>query len=135
MGSDKYSVLANLNYQLPDLGLVGRAKIGRFLGGDPGVRFQVDRYYDTGASVSFWYSITDTDQFTGPNRDYRDKGVKLTIPARMFFDHDSRLRYSYGISPWTRDVGQTIGHHTPLFDFFRDMIPAQIKTHLGEMRQ
>ncbi|MFQ6079198.1 MAG: YjbH domain-containing protein [Thermodesulfobacteriota bacterium] len=135
MGSDKYSLLGSLNYQLADLGLVGRAKAGRFLGGDPGVRFQLDRFYDTGASVSFWYSMTDTDDFTGPNRNYRDKGVKFTIPARMFFDHDSRLRYSYGLSPWTRDVGQTVNHYNPLFDFLRDMMPTQIKSHLLEMKQ
>ena len=36
---------------------------------------------------------------------------------RIFSGKDSKTIYSTGISPWTRDVAQDIGHFDNLFDF------------------
>jgi hypothetical protein len=79
-GITTHSVLGEIYWSLLDIGFVARIEAGRFLAGDKGIRIETTRYF-RGASVSFWYTITDTSNFSGYNRGYHDKGVKITIPA------------------------------------------------------
>lgn len=131
-----YTVLAGLNYLQPDLGLAGKLRVGRFLGGDPGARIEIARHWDTGASFGFWYTYTDTSGFQDPfNRGYQDKGLFISIPASMFTRDETPVRHSYAISPWTRDVGQTIGHFNLLYEFLEDLLPAHIAEHMEDMKK
>jgi len=92
-------------------------KAGRFLAGDKGIKVTVSKFIH-GVIISAWYSFTNTSVFSDRfNRGYRDKGVSLTIPLRLFKGADSKTAYSYSLSPWTRDVAQDIEHHNNLFDF------------------
>ncbi len=92
-------------------------KYGRFLAGDKGFKVTATKVIN-GVSISAWYSFTDTDVFTDfVNRGYHDKGVSVTIPMRLFYGRDTRSMYTQGISPWTRDVAQDIGHNVNLFEF------------------
>jgi len=91
-------------------------KLGRFLAGDEGIRFEISKDIK-GVKLSAWYSFTDTSVFEDPyNRDYHDKGIAVSIPIRLFKGTDSRAAYEHRISPWTRDVAQDISHFTDLFD-------------------
>jgi hypothetical protein len=68
--------------------------------------------------LSGWYGFTDTSVFSDSfNKGYRDKGIAVSIPLRLFLGRDSRTLYHYALSPWTRDVAQDISHRTSLFDF------------------
>ena len=75
-------------------------------------------------------TFTDTDGINQPNfnDDYNHKGVYLSLPLRMFYDHDTTETLNYAISPWTRDVGQTIDHWQDLFSIAGDLMPAKFKT-------
>ena len=81
-------------------------------------------------------TFTDTDNINQPsvNDDYNHKGVYLSIPIRMFYDYDSTRTLNYGISPWTRDVGQTVGHSQPLCYITSDLMPAKFKAEEDGMK-
>ena len=101
---------------LPRMRLSLDIKLGRFLAGDEGIRFEISKDIK-GVKLSAWYSFTDTSVFEDPyNRDYHDKGIAVSIPIRLFKGTDSRAAYEHRISPWTRDVAQDISHFTDLFD-------------------
>ncbi|MBW2087135.1 MAG: YjbH domain-containing protein [Deltaproteobacteria bacterium] len=74
-------------------------KIGRFLGGDKGVRFDFCRTFKH-FTIGAWYTVTNTSHFIDPNnRGYKDKGVFISL------------------SPWTRDPGRTVSQFRRLYPF------------------
>jgi Exopolysaccharide biosynthesis protein YbjH len=106
---------ARLN--VPEADLWVDIKAGRFLAGDYGTRITLSKFV-RGVTLSAWYTVTDTSIFSDPyNRGYHDKGISVTIPARLFLGRDSRTTYRFSLSPWTRDVGQDIDHFRTLLDF------------------
>ncbi|MEW6668925.1 MAG: YjbH domain-containing protein [Thermodesulfobacteriota bacterium] len=125
MDVDFHTLLANAYYTFTPLGITVQAQFGRFMAGDIGWKFVVSREYDSGITIGGWYSFTDTDDLTGFNRDYNDKGVFLTLPLRLFLNRDSPLRYQYSIAPWTRDVAAAPSHLQDLFGFAGDLTPAR----------
>lgn len=107
----------NTRINLPEIHITVDLKAGRFLAGDPGVKFIVSKFIN-GVTLSAWYSITDTSKFTDQYNDgYHDKGISVAIPLRMILGSDSKTVYHYFLSPWTRDTGQDIDHYSTLFDF------------------
>jgi hypothetical protein len=122
---DSHTLLGNIFYYYSPLNITLQTQAGRFLAGDKGLRFVFSRRFDTGAQVGFWYSLTDTSEFTGFNKDYNDKGVSIQIPLEMFTDRPARKMLDYRMSPWTRDVGVTIHHWQSLFSFGADLTPAR----------
>jgi hypothetical protein len=107
----------NTRVNVPEIDITVDLKAGRFLAGDPGVRFTVSKFIN-GVILKAWYSITDTSDFTDSFNDgYNDKGISVSIPLRMLLGTDSKTVYHYSISPWTRDTGQDIDHYGTLFDF------------------
>ncbi len=122
---DSYTLLGNIYYYYSPLNVTLQTQAGRFLGGDEGFRFVFSRQYDTGARVGFWYSLTDTSDFTGFNEDYNDKGMYLQIPLGMFTDRHTQRQLDYRMSPWTRDVGVVVHHWQDLYHFGADLTPAR----------
>ncbi|NNG01989.1 MAG: hypothetical protein HKM93_21570, partial [Desulfobacteraceae bacterium] len=107
---DSHTILGNIYYYFSPLNLTLQTQVGRFLAGDEGFRFQMTRRYDTGAQMGFWLSLTDTEDLTGFNKGYEDKGMFIQIPLSMFFNSETRRQFAYSVSPWTRDVGATVDH-------------------------
>ncbi len=101
-------------------------KAGRFLAGDKGVRIDVSRVVK-GFEVGFWYTYSDTSKFTGPNKNYHDKGVFVAVPLRMFKWRDTRQVGYYSLSPWTRDVGQLAGRPIDLYRLLLSKMPFYLK--------
>ncbi|MGE5188924.1 MAG: YjbH domain-containing protein, partial [Gemmatimonadota bacterium] len=101
-------------------------KAGRFLAGDRGASLMLSKFVN-GFVLSAWYTATDTSVFSDPfNRGYRDKGILLTIPLRMFIGRDSKTVYRYRLSAWTRDAGQDIDRERPLFDLIGRNTPLHL---------
>ncbi len=106
---------ARLNFPKKDISV--EVKTGQFLAGDRGARFTISKFIN-GVVVSAWYGMTNTSIFSDTaNRGYNDKGISVSIPLRLFTGTDSRTKFYYSLSPWTRDVAQDIDHFTPLFDY------------------
>ncbi|RJR40117.1 MAG: hypothetical protein C4576_20220 [Desulfobacteraceae bacterium] len=134
MDVERYTLLANGFYTLPEVGLNFQAQYGRFMAGDIGWKFIVSREYDTGVVIGGWYTITDTDHLTGFNRDYNDKGVFISVPVRMFLNRDSPRRYNYAIAPWSRDPGATPDHWQTLYGFAGDLTPWKFLSEIQEIK-
>jgi hypothetical protein len=128
---DYYDVeFLNTRLNLPEMNMAVDLRTGRFLGGDFGARVTLIKYVK-GITLFAWYSVTDTSVFHDPsNRGYRDKGIGVSIPMRLFEGTDSRTAYNYALSPWTRDVAQDIDRYWELFDF----ISRDTKVFLQEER-
>ena len=133
--SYKHTLLGNLYYQCLPLDLTFQVQYGRFLAGDKGWRFAARRTYDTGAEIGFWYSITNTDDFNDFNRDYNDKGFMVTIPLNMFTDYETRTKYGYSLSPWTRDVAALPEHWQNVFDLVSDLMPGSFRSGLNKLKE
>lgn len=130
-----HTVLGNFYYRIPKVDVTLHAQYGRFLAGDRGWMFDLSREYSTGAILGFWYSFTDTDDLTAFNKGYHHKGIFLNVPARMFQDYESNIRYRYTISPWTRDVAATVSHWQDLFHLGSDLMPAEFTRDLRKIRE
>ncbi len=132
---ENHTILGNLYYRYLPLDIILKGQAGRFLAGDTGVRMEFRRRFDTGAEIGFWYSITNSDQLTGFNRDYRDKGIFLKVPFATFTDHPTRTMLQYRISPWTRDTGATISHWQEIYDTTADLAPIYFRRGLDRFEK
>jgi len=131
---DVYSLLANFYYLFKPLDTTLRVQYGRFLAGDVGWMVTGSREFDTGVVIGAWWSFTDTDDLTAYNQGYNNKGVFMTLPARIFLTNDSTKRYTYAIAPWSRDAAQTIYHWQTLFGWASDLMPGKFKSRLPEIK-
>jgi len=80
-------------------------------------------------------SFTDTDHLTEYNRGYNHKGIYVSVPVRMLQDRDSRGRYHYSLSPWSRDVAASVYHGQDLFRMGQDLMPADFSAGLNEIKE
>ncbi|MBW1708578.1 MAG: YjbH domain-containing protein [Deltaproteobacteria bacterium] len=114
-----YTYFVNLYGQpFGSTGLEAGLKIGRFLGGDQGVRIDICRTFICRTfkhfTIGAWYTLTDTSHFQDPrNRGYNDKGVFISFPLSAFMNKPISGRYRYALIPWSRDPGRV--DHTDYF--------------------
>ena len=137
MDVDRYTVLGSAYYYYSGLDMTFKTQYGRFLAGDMGWKIDVNRRYKTGAVLGMFVTFTDTDDITQPsfNDGYNNKGVYLRLPIRMFYANDSTQLLHYGISPWTRDVGQTVSHWKDLYSIGANLMPAMFKNEPDEIKK
>jgi hypothetical protein len=136
MDVDRHTLLGNAYYYYPGLDITFKTQYGRFLAGDVGWKFDINRRYKTGVILGMFVTFTDTDNINQPsfNDGYNHKGVYMSIPIRMFYTKDSTKTFNYGVSPWTRDVGQTIPHWKDLYSIAGDLMPAKFKDESNEIK-
>jgi hypothetical protein len=117
----------NTRINFPEIEAALDFKTGQFLAGDRGTVITLSKFFN-GVILSAWYSITNTDALNDPyNSGYHDKGVAVTIPLRLFEGTDTKTAYTFGMSAWTRDVGQDIDHFNSLFDYMRRNVGVYLK--------
>jgi hypothetical protein len=105
------TALAAFHYRFPQHGVTLTTRVGRFLAGDVGARFEVKRRFRSGFEAGGWYSHTDADDITTPGRPgspYRDKGIFIRFALGPFMPQDNAASVSVAVSPWTRDPGQML---------------------------
>lgn len=125
----------NLYGQLwPEQGVEAGLKIGRFLAGDPGAKFEIRRsfkYFTIGA----WYTATDTSRFQSEqNQGNREKGIYINIPLSLFKDYDAKGGIRYTFTSFTRDPGQTVRQPSSLYPMNPWATPVHTKQTLNDMR-
>ncbi len=134
MDLETHTYFGNIYYTIRNFDITLHARYGRFMAGDRGWLFTASRKFDAGHVVGFWYSFTDTNDFSDYNKDYHEKGVFLSLPVKMFTGSESRTRYKYSMVPWSRDVGQTVNHLNELFHF-SDLMPYEFKDNISEIKE
>ncbi|MCF8069617.1 MAG: YjbH domain-containing protein [Desulfobacterales bacterium] len=136
LDTEQHTLLGNLFYNFEPVDMTFKFQYGRFLAGDVGWKLSVKREYDTGVSLGAWYADTDTDDVPGfYNQGYHDKGIYMSLPVGIFKNDYTRTKYTYSISPWTRDVGATVSHYNELFSFGSDLMPSQFESDLDEIQE
>jgi hypothetical protein len=141
VGFRDYSVvttLGSIHYRFPKYGITTTARVGRFLAKDEGVRFELKRRFRSGVETGVWFTHTNENDLTRPNREgdnFRDKGLFISVPLSSMLTKDTQQRSNLAIAEATRDVGQMVespgdlyrmverplmldnGEYTPLTDF------------------
>ncbi|WP_164930611.1 YjbH domain-containing protein [Aquifex aeolicus] len=128
---DFYDFYVSAYYMTQKPQLLFSVKAGRFLVGDKGVRIEVSRIVK-GFEVGFWYTYSDTSDFTGPNKNYHDKGVFVRIPLRIFNLRDVKQIASFSLAPWSRDIGQLAGRPFDLYRKIYEKLPFYVKQNAAE---
>jgi hypothetical protein len=114
------TALGALHYKLP-YDITATARAGRFLARDEGVRLEFKRRFQSGVEIGAWYTKTNGKDITNPGtptNPYNDKGIFLTVPLNIMLPSDSQANAGMVLSPWTRDVGQTVTSPGDLYDLF-----------------
>lgn len=85
-------------------GLIAQVDIGRYLAGDVGATFAIDRVFDNGWSVGGFFTKTDVSAAEFGEGSF-DKGIRFSIPLTWFLGTESRQSVGTTIRPITRDGG------------------------------
>ncbi len=88
-------------------GFLGQVDVGRYLAGDYGATFSLDRRFDNGWSVGAFFTRTEvsSDEF---GEGSFDKGIRFRIPIAWFLGKPSRQGFGTTIRPVQRDGGQRV---------------------------
>ncbi|MGA9033702.1 MAG: YjbH domain-containing protein, partial [Sulfuricaulis sp.] len=114
VGFRDYSVVTtvgSIHYRFPKYGITTTARVGRFLAKDEGVRFEIKRRFRSGIETGIWFTHTNENDMTRPNREgdnFRDKGLFISVPLSSMLTKDTQQRSNLAIAEATRDVGQMV---------------------------
>ena len=93
--------------------------VGKYLAGDLGATFSLDREYENGWKIGGYFTLTDMP-FDDFGEGSFDKGIRITIPYDYFIGTPSRKSVSTTVQSLTRDGGATLDVQTRLYDVIRD---------------
>lgn len=94
----------NAYYYFKPINVELMVKGGMFLARDLGARFEATRYFPSGMSLSFWYTLTNANDWVNGKK-YHDRGAAITFPLDIFLQKSSRAMLGYAMSFWLRDCG------------------------------
>lgn len=116
------TALGALHYRLP-YNMTATARVGRFLAKDEGVRAEIKRRFRSGIEIGGWMTYTNGHDITSPgtpSAPYHDKGIFISIPLSSMLASDTQATGGFTLSPWTRDVGQTVASPGDLYDIMEN---------------
>ncbi|WP_068108520.1 YjbH domain-containing protein [Tropicimonas marinistellae] len=115
---DIWTGYASVYYDFEN-GYYGQIDAGRYLAGDYGATFKVERRFDNGWQVGAFATFTDVpfDEF---GEGSFDKGIYLNIPLYWASGQPSRSDYGIRIRPLTRDGGARVSVPGRLYGKVRD---------------
>jgi hypothetical protein len=93
--------------------------VGKYLAGDMGATFSLDREYQNGWKIGGYFTLTDMS-FDNFGEGSFDKGIRITIPYDYFIGTPSRDSVSTTVQSLTRDGGATLDVQGRLYDVVRD---------------
>lgn len=108
-GFQDYDVVtghASMYYEFND-GYIAQVDAGRYLAGDYGATFALDRTFDNGWSVGAFFTLTDVSAEDFGEGSF-DKGIRFTIPLTHFLGSPSQNTIGTTIRPVQRDGGQRL---------------------------
>ena len=102
-----------------DNGFHGQVDVGRYLAGDWGATFALDREFDNGWKVGAYFTLTDMP-FEEFGEGSFDKGIRVTVPVDFFAGNASRKSVSTSLASLTRDGGAKLNIDGRLYNIVRD---------------
>ncbi|MEP2718498.1 YjbH domain-containing protein [Pseudophaeobacter sp.] len=104
--------------------------VGRYLAGDYGATFSLDREFNNGFKVGAFFTLTDVG-FTDFGEGSFDKGIKLEIPVSWLTGRPSRNKLGQVIRPVLRDGGARLNVRNRLYGFTREARSQQLAKGWG----
>jgi hypothetical protein len=100
-------------------GFHGQIDVGRYLAGDWGATFALDRQFENGWRVGAYFTLTDVP-FEDFGEGSFDKGIRFSIPFDYLIGQPSRRELNNVLSSLTRDGGARVNVDGRLYDMVRD---------------
>lgn len=115
-----------------DLGNDYRAQLdaGRYLAGDWGATFTLEREFNNGFKVGGFFTLTNVS-FEDFGEGSFDKGISLEIPLSWFTGKPSRRTVSQTIRPVLRDGGARLDVRNRLYDYTRQDRGTRLASQWG----
>ena len=106
-------------------GFHGQIDLGRYLAGDWGGSFSIDREFENGWRVGAYFTLTNMpfDEF---GEGSFDKGIRVTIPTDFILGKPNRANVATELQSLNRDGGARLSVNGRLYDIVRD-------GHYGDM--
>ena len=100
-------------------GLLGQIDVGRYLAGDYGATFGLDRVFDNGWMVGGFFTLTNVSAEEFGEGSF-DKGIRFRIPISWFLGLPTRQGVGTTIRPIQRDGGQRVNVPNRLYGQVRE---------------
>ena len=113
-------------------GYVGQLDVGRYLAGDYGATFAVDRTFKNGWSVGGFFTLTDVSSQEFGEGSF-DKGIRITVPLEWFSGQPSTQTASFPIRPIQRDGGARLSVPNRLYPQLRNADARALREDWGRV--
>lgn len=105
---------------------LAQVDVGRYLAGDYGATFSLDRQFNNGWMVGAFFSITNVSAADFGEGSF-DKGFRFRIPLDWALGKPNRRGFGLTIRPTQRDGGQRVAVPGRLYGSIRDAHRASLK--------
>ncbi len=131
LGFQDYSIVTghlSAYYEFEN-GFQGQIDVGRYLAGDWGATFSLDREFFNGWRVGAYFTVTDMP-FEDFGEGSFDKGVRVTVPLDWATGRGRQVLGASLASP-SRDGGARLGVQGRLYDMLEDGQPSRLSDGWG----
>ena len=130
-GDDYDVVTGHLSaYYNFDSGFVARVDMGRYLAGDWGATFALDREFENGWKVGGYFTLTNVE-FEDFGEGSFDKGIRIEIPVDNLFGTPTRDTAGTTLTSLERDGGARLRIDGRLYDVVEDGHRGQMEDNWG----
>ncbi|EKE74331.1 hypothetical protein B30_01355 [Celeribacter baekdonensis B30] len=112
-------------------GYLGQLDVGRYLAGDYGATFSVDREFDNGFRVGAFFTLTDVS-FEDFGEGSFDKGIRFSVPVDWLTGAATQGGYGTTIRPVVRDGGARLDVRNRLYDVVRNSHTNELEDRWGK---
>ncbi|MDH3263203.1 MAG: YjbH domain-containing protein [Paracoccaceae bacterium] len=111
-------------------GFEAQVDVGRYLAGDWGATFALDRTFANGWRIGAFATFTDVSAEEFGEGSF-DKGIRITAPLSWFTGRPSRTEIGATIRPVQRDGGQRLDVRNRLYPLVRDYHESDLSEEWG----
>jgi hypothetical protein len=113
-------------------GFHGQLDIGRYLAGDVGATFSLDREFANGWRLGVFATLTDVSPEDFGEGSF-DKGFRITVPIGHVLGQPSRRLGNLTVRPLTRDGGARLDLRDRLYEQVRDYHRPELEKKWGRV--
>lgn len=125
---------ASIWYDPPHYDTTFKAQAGHFLGGDSGLTFAIQKYFENGAKLTADISVSnqaDYGLFGGTSNTYHRVSLTLPIGSARYIPNESTIKTN--IASIGRDTAQSLNKPIDLYEMTENMSLRHIAKHWHEI--
>ena len=112
-------------------GYLGQVDAGRYLAGDWGATFALDREFNNGFRIGAFFTLTDVP-FEEFGEGSFDKGIRITIPVTWLSGEPAQGAFRQTIRPILRDGGARVEIPNRLYEQVRSSNASELEQQWGK---